>query len=209
VSLTRQQVIDEAMRLVDANGLDALALRGLADRLGVRAPTLYWHVRNKAELLDALGDAIMDNALDAVPNSDPDGDWREWLLAALIELRRAMLAHPDGARIVSGARHSLRRADFSERAMSTLVDHGLVLQRARMVVLAAERYTVGYVLEEQAPGPEPDQQGPDHEGVDPIELQRRLPTVTRAIIEYFSAGHTADDLYRDGVRLILGLPPGS
>ena len=199
MSLTRQQVIDEALNLVDAEGLDALTLRALASRLGVRAPTLYWHLHNKSELLDALADAIMDDALATIPALDSKAEWGEWLLAALAELRRAMLAHRDGARIVSGARQSMRRADFSERAMATLVGHGIELQRARMTLLVGERYTVGYVLEEQAPAPDPGAQSPD-----PTDLQRRLPTITRAIVEYFSSGRTADDLYRDGVRLILG-----
>ena len=123
----------------------------LAGRLGVQAPTLYWHIGSKAELLDALADAIMDDAIRAVPESRPDDDWADWLLTALVELRAAMLRHRDGARIVSGARQSLRRGDFSESAMSTLVDHGIELQRARLLVLAGERFTVGYVLEEQAP----------------------------------------------------------
>ena len=83
--------------------------------------------------------------------------------------------------------------------MATLVGHGVELQRARMTLLVGERYTVGYVLEEQAPAPDPGAQSPD-----PTDLQRRLPTITRAIVEYFSSGRTADDLYRDGVRLILG-----
>jgi hypothetical protein len=47
-----------------------------------------------------------------------------------------MLRHRDGARIVSGARSSLRRGDFSELAMATLVDHGVELHRARLLVLA-------------------------------------------------------------------------
>lgn len=200
--LSPQRVIDEAMRLVDAEGLDALTLRALARRLGVQAPTLYWHVKNKAELLDALADAIMDDTLATVPDAGPTGEWRNWLLAALVEFRRAMLAHPDGARIVSGARDSMRRADFSERAMSTLAAHGVELQRARMTVLAGERYTVGYVLEEQAPVPDSNRE------FDLAELQRRLPTMTRAIGEYFAGGRTSDDLYRDGVRLILGLGSG-
>jgi TetR/AcrR family transcriptional regulator, tetracycline repressor protein len=200
MALTRQQVIDEAMRLVDANGLDRLTLRALAGRLNVQAPTLYWHVKNKAELLDALADAIMDDAIGAIPDSDSAGEWHEWLLSALASLRRAMLAHADGARILSGARDSLRRADFSEHATSTLVNRGVELQRARMTVLVGERYTLGYVLEEQAPAPEP------AGDIDPAALQRRLPTMTRAIIEYFSAGRTSDDLYRDGLRLILGIP---
>jgi TetR/AcrR family tetracycline transcriptional repressor len=199
--IDRQQVIAEARRLVDDAGLDGLTLRALAGRLGVRAPTLYWHVRNKAELLEALADAIMDDALGAVPDAG-EGEWREWLLAALRELRRAMLAHPDGARIVSGARLSLRRADFSERAMSTLVERGVPLQEARMTVLAVERYTVGAVLEEQGAAPDASRDG----DVDLGELRRRLPTATRAITEYFSSGRTIDDVYLDGARMILGLP---
>jgi TetR/AcrR family tetracycline transcriptional repressor len=200
MALTRQRVIDEAMRLVDAHGLDKLTLRALAGRLDVQAPTLYWHVKNKAELLDALADAIMDDAIESLPDSPTAGEWSAWLVSALVSLRRAMLAHPDGARIVSGARDSMRRADFSERAMSTLVEHGVDLQRARLTVLAGERYTVGYVLEEQAPPPEPDRE------FDIAELQRRFPTVTRAIGEYFSTGRTSDDLYRDGLRLVVGIP---
>jgi AcrR family transcriptional regulator len=201
VALDRQQVIDEALRLVDDEGLDALSLRTLAARLGVQAPTLYWHVGSKAGLLDALADAIMDDAIRAIPKPRPDDNWAEWLLAALIELRGALLRHRDGARIVSGARLSLRRADFSESAMSTLVDHGVELQRARLLVLAGERLTVGYVLEEQAPVNDT-QQAPD---VD--ELQRRFPVMTQAIGQYFTGGRTSDDLYRDVARVILGLPP--
>jgi TetR/AcrR family tetracycline transcriptional repressor len=204
MAITRQQVIDEALRLIDAEGLDALTLRALAGRLGVQAPTLYWHVRNKSELMDALADSIMDDALDPIPSLETGGGWPEWLLAALTQLRRAMLAHPDGARIVSGSRASLRRADFSERAMATLVADGVDLQRARMRVLVGERFTVGYVLEEQSSPLEQNQASPD-----PEEIQRRLPTATRAIVEYFSSGRTPDDLYQDGARLILGLPPAS
>ncbi len=200
MALDRQQVIDEALRLADDEGLDALSLRTLAGRLGVQAPTLYWHIGSKVELLDALADAIMDAAIRAIPPSRSDDNWADWLLAALVELRRAMLHRRDGARIVSGARQSLRRADFSESAMSTLVGHGVELQRARLLVLAGERLTVGYVLEEQAPTDET-QQPPDGD-----ELQRRFPVMIRAIGEYFSAGRTSDDLYRDIVRLMLGLP---
>ncbi|MEV6847537.1 TetR/AcrR family transcriptional regulator C-terminal domain-containing protein [Actinoplanes sp. NPDC051411] len=121
--------------------------------MGVQAPTLYWHVKNKAALLDGLADAFMDEAIAALPAPPSEGDGREWLLAALGQLRAAMLRHRDGARIVSGARYSMRRGDFSERAMATLVDHGVDLRRARLLVLAGERYTVGWILEEQSPAP--------------------------------------------------------
>jgi TetR/AcrR family tetracycline transcriptional repressor len=201
VALDRQQVVDEALQLLDGEGLDALSLRTLAGRLGVQAPTLYWHIGSKAGLLDALADAIMDEAIRAVPASRPDDTWGDCLLTALVELRAAMLRHRDGARIVSGARLSLRRADFSESAMSTLVDRGVELQRARLLVLGGERFTVGYVLEEQAPA-DPTQRAPDV-----AALQRRFPVMTQAIGQYFSTHRGSDDLYRDTARLLLGLPP--
>jgi TetR/AcrR family tetracycline transcriptional repressor len=200
VALDREQVVAEAARLLDDEGLDALSLRTLAGRLGVQAPTLYWHIKNKAELLDAVADAIMDQAIEAVPKPGPNEYWAEWLLSAMSALRAAMLRHRDGARTISGARVSLRRADFTELAMSTLVDHGVEPAQARLLVLAGERFTVGYVLEEQPPNtgtPEP----PD---VD--ELRRRFPVSTQAIVDYFSTTRSTDDLFRDIARLILNLP---
>ncbi|GAA3606544.1 TetR/AcrR family transcriptional regulator C-terminal domain-containing protein [Microlunatus ginsengisoli] len=197
--LDRHRIVDEALRLVDESGLDALSLRSLAGRLDVRAPTLYWHVQNKSELLDALADEIMDGAIDSARRISVPGDARAWLLEALGGLRSAMLGHRDGARIVSGSRNSMRRADFSELAMATLVAGGLALRRARLLVLVGERYTVGWVLEEQAPAPE--SPAPDLD-----VLRARLPTVTAAIADYFDGtGRGADDLYRDGARLLLGL----
>lgn len=201
MALNQQQVVAAALDLLDDVGLDALSLRTLATRLGVRAPTLYWHIGSKAELLDALADAIMDEALQATPVCDPVDGWAEWLLTALVQLRRAMLRHRDGARVISGARLSLRRGDFSELAMSTLVDHGIELHDARLLVLAGERFTVGYVLEEQ---PATDESRPAPE-VD--ELRRRFPVTTQAIAAYFSTQRTSGDLYRDIARVILGLPP--
>ena len=195
--LTRRAVVEEALRLVDSQGLDAVTLRALAGRLGVQAPTLYWHVHSKGELLDALADAIMDEAIRAVPDPSDHPGWPEWLMSAAGCLRQAMLAHPDGARIVASARSSLRRADLSELTMATLVARGVALDRARLTVLVVEKYTVGFVLDEQS-RPANDATPPDLD-----ELTRRLPTATRAITAYFTTGRTVDDLFRDGLRLIL------
>jgi len=94
MALTRHDVITGALDLADADGLDALTLRSLATRLGVQAPTLYWHVRNKAELLDALGDAIMDDVFDGLPASDDTVDAPRWMLGAAVRLRGALVVRP-------------------------------------------------------------------------------------------------------------------
>ena len=200
MALDRQQVIDAAITLLDDEGLDAISFRTLAARLGVQGPTLYWHIGSKADLLDALADTIMDDAIRAIPASGTDANWAEWLLSVLREFRAALLHHRDGARVISGARLALRRGDFTEAVLSTLVNHGIELQRARLLMLAGERFTVGYVLEEQAPT-DATQQPPDID-----ELRLRFPITVQAIGDYFADGRTSDDLFQDVLRVILRVP---
>jgi len=91
---------------------------------------------------------------------------------ATTSTRRRLTDSPaDGARIVAGATGSLTRADFSERTIAHLVADGVELQHARLLVIGIERFTLGFVLEEQAI---PDDREPPHLE----ELKRGLPLST-------------------------------
>jgi TetR/AcrR family transcriptional regulator, tetracycline repressor protein len=200
MALDKERIVAEAVALLDEGGLDGVTLRKLAQRLGVQAPTLYWHIRNKAELVNALAEAILQAELTQLQPPGQDEPWREWLIGVAMRLRRAMLAHPDGARIVSAAHLSPTMAAVSELAMRTLVDRGLPLRQARLTVLVVERFTIGHVLEEQSPPPDEDAlDGFDHDA-----FAQRHPTVVAAITDYFQPGRTVDDLFRDSLELILG-----
>jgi len=196
VALDRQRIVGEAVALLDENGLDGLTLRKLAVRLGVQAPTLYWHIRNKAELINALADEILREPLEVMENPKDRQPWREWLIGVALSQRRAMLAHPDGARVVAAAHLSPTLAALSERTMRALVDSGLPLREARLTVLVTQKFTLGHVLEEQAPPPETD-------GFDLDAFTERHPTIIAGITEYFQDGRTVEDLFRDGLSLIL------
>src|SRR5262245_50058491 len=87
---------------------------------------------------------------------EPDQHWQDWLSGLAERLRRALLAHPDGALVISASQLSRTMAAISELAMSALVARGIPLQQARVIVLTVERFTVGHVLEEQATRPDPD-----------------------------------------------------
>src|SRR5262245_45363112 len=96
IPLSRERVCREALALVDEEGLEALSMRRLGARLGVEAMSLYRHVRNKADLLDALHVAVL---ADIAPEPPPavDGDEPEWrlLLGGMARaLRAALLRHP-------------------------------------------------------------------------------------------------------------------
>jgi TetR/AcrR family tetracycline transcriptional repressor len=200
MALDKDRIVAEAVALLDEGGLDGVTLRKLAQRLGVQAPTLYWHIRNKAELINALAEAILEEELTQLRPPGANEPWREWLIGVAVHLRRAMLAHPDGARVVSAAHLSPTIAAVSELAMSTLVDRGLPLRQARLTVLVVDRFTIGHVLEEQSPPP--DQEA--LHGFDADAFAKRHPTIVAGIADYFQPGRTVDDLFRDSLELILG-----
>jgi len=58
--LTRERIVDAASALVDKEGLDALSMRRLATELGVQGPSLYNHFGTKAEIVDAVADAVIE-----------------------------------------------------------------------------------------------------------------------------------------------------
>lgn len=200
MTLNRERIVTEAVALLDEHGLDGVTLRKLAQRLGVQAPTLYWHVRNKAALITALAEAILTRDFAEPDPPRPGRRWQDWLAELAGRLRRAMLAHPDGARVLSTAQLSQRMAAITELAISTLVDRGVPLRQARLTVLAVLRFTFGHVLEEQAPRPDQDALA----DFDTDEYARQYPTVIAGITEYFQDGRTVDDLFRDTLRVILG-----
>ena len=102
--ITRERIVTAALELLDDQGMDALTVRALASRLDVRAPALYWHVRNKQELLDEMVTEVMRRVISALAAVAP-GDGRHDDLAAYARvLRSEYLLHRDGARIFSGTR---------------------------------------------------------------------------------------------------------
>jgi TetR/AcrR family tetracycline transcriptional repressor len=95
--LDQSQVLRAALALLDEVGLDQMTMRRLAERLGVKAASLYRHVRNKNELLVLLGDEISGD----IPLVSSSGTWRDQLTEMAWNVRRGLLAHRDAARLLA------------------------------------------------------------------------------------------------------------
>ena len=91
-TLSRTAIVDAALRLVDAGGLEALSMRSLGRELGVQAMSLYNHVANKAEVIDALHERLVLE----ISFPELDADWVESLRMAAHAYRRVALNHPQG-----------------------------------------------------------------------------------------------------------------
>jgi len=199
VALDRSRIVTEAVALLDEAGLDGLSLRRLAERLGVQAPTLYWHLKNKAALVNAVAEAILAPSFSVVPRPAAGESWQSWLTEIAARLRSAMLAHPDGARVVSAGQMSVVMADITETAISVLVGQGVPLREARLTVLAVERFTIGHVLEEEALRPDPDAVT----DFDLAAFTAAHPLMIAAITDYFQDGRNVDSLFRDTLAVIV------
>ncbi|MFC8519008.1 TetR/AcrR family transcriptional regulator C-terminal domain-containing protein [Streptomyces sp. NPDC057257] len=146
--MNRETVVTEALDLLDEVGLDTVSTRRLAKRLGVEQPSLYWYFGTKKDLLAAMAEVAMAPHAEA-PLPEPGDDWRAWFLDNMRSFRRTLLMRRDGARLHAG---STPTADLDRihRKMDFLIASGVPEQHARTAMLAAGRFTVGSVLEEQA-----------------------------------------------------------
>ncbi|SDF50718.1 transcriptional regulator, TetR family [Blastococcus fimeti] len=88
--LSRDRVLDAAVALADAVGIEALSMRRLAQELGVVPMALYKHVANKDELLDGMVDVV----LGGIDPADASLDWREAVRRRVLSAREAVLRHP-------------------------------------------------------------------------------------------------------------------
>lgn len=91
-ALSREQIVEAAVELLDATGEGGLTFRALSERLATGAGALYWHVANKGELLDAATDGVIAAVLAAQPSSDAAPEERLGTIA--LGLFDALEQHP-------------------------------------------------------------------------------------------------------------------
>jgi TetR/AcrR family tetracycline transcriptional repressor len=149
--LTKPAIVQAALDLLDEAGMDGLTVRALAARLGVQAPALYWHVRNKQALLDEMATRIWRQVGDVMAALPAGLPWRELMTTYAATVRRELLAHRDGAKAFSGSTLTdpevVRR---QEGTFETLVGQGFALPDAVRGLVLVHDFTIGFCVEEQA-----------------------------------------------------------
>jgi TetR/AcrR family transcriptional regulator, tetracycline repressor protein len=154
LALERETIVAAAMELLDTEGLDGLTMRRLADALGVQAPSIYWHYSGKPALLDDMADALLSKV---EPLIAADAGPRDILWGVACQLRAALLARRDGARVFAGtfvARANVLRV--AEATMQALDRADFTGKRAATTVFTMLYFVLGFVIEEQARAELPD-----------------------------------------------------
>jgi TetR/AcrR family transcriptional regulator, tetracycline repressor protein len=200
VALTQEQVVRRAVELMAEAGLEALTLRRLAAELGVSAPTLYWHVRNKRQLLDLMAEALVSGAGRGTAPA-PGQPWEEWLAQRARGQWRALTSRRDAALVVAGNRPTATTLPEVEQVLASLVAVGFPPADALRTILAIGNYVIGCAVEHQAeaardPDPERDARL--------LEQAAGLPNLRAAMADLEGPGPAATDAgFEHGLALLI------
>lgn len=129
--LTRERLVEAALALIGEEGLEGLSMRALADRLDVKAASLYWHVRDRRELVELLAESI----LESVRRPRAGGGWRRAVLDIGAALGRRVTAQKDAARILLEVPEALEASDTFAQLTRQLQTAGLQPVEAGEVAL--------------------------------------------------------------------------
>ncbi|MFB6467311.1 TetR/AcrR family transcriptional regulator C-terminal domain-containing protein [Cytobacillus sp. Hz8] len=145
-SVNKETITEAALEILEEKGLSHLTMRNVAKKLDVKAPALYWYIKNKQELLQLIAEHIC-NQIQLPQQKD---NWVEEIILLSIEIRRILLAIPDGAEImmdtlpitekrlylINGTLGIFHRAHFTD-------------EQAFLATTLVDSYVTSFVLDEQ------------------------------------------------------------
>jgi len=141
-SISRDQVIKAATKIVRAGGYEDMTMRSLASVLGVAPMSLYRHVRDKDDILDEVVDRMLGRVWR--PSTSPD-DWEEWISLVADKFRHFLVTQPAAMHVylqhpvVTPAAISRMNAMFDVLRSALPTDDS-----ARRAYAAIHTYTVGF-----------------------------------------------------------------
>ena len=150
--LSRRTVTEQALKLADADGLEALTIRKLAQDLGVTPMALYWHFRSKEDLLEGVAEQIWSEI--DVP-VDPSVPWPVQLQKGLESLIGVLRAHPAAPQLL--LEHEKRNEAAlraTEAALEILRSAGFDPQHASEIARSALWTGIMLVMSEAGYHPE-------------------------------------------------------
>ncbi|MGW5262712.1 TetR/AcrR family transcriptional regulator [Microbispora sp. NPDC004025] len=147
-------IVRAAFDVLDREGYAALSMRTLAAHLEVKAASLYYHVPNKAALLQLVADRV---AREVVARLTPGRPWRELLHGTARDLRAALRAHPGAAAVVAVRNASPEVFEEAVPVVLSAMHDGLRLTDEEALHLVQSLYVLvtGLALAEFGETPEP------------------------------------------------------
>lgn len=146
-SLSRERVVGAAFELADAEGLDALTIRAVASRLEATPMSLYRHVANKDDLLDALVERMYAEFETPDPRRP---DWRTELRRRASSVREVLVRHPWSVALIETRAGPDRPVTFAhaDAVLATLISAGCSPRLASRAFVVLDSYVYGFAVQQ-------------------------------------------------------------
>jgi AcrR family transcriptional regulator len=206
-SLSREEILDGAQELVEAQGLQQLSMPALAKHLKSGVTSIYWYFRSKDDLLEALTDRVTKDMYLKLPPIG-EGAWDDELVGYFTAFRNLLEATPIYREVFAyRARLLFSRAAFApvlfrrlDDGLSLFMRAGLNAEQAAQAFNACSNFTRGFVILEH---------GLESESVDPATTEKlhhldpvKFPTLGQ--LEDFERVMWLDDnQFQFGLRLLI------
>lgn len=119
--LSRARVTAAGLDLLQAAGIEGLTMRALADSLGVKAASLYWHIRDRRELVELLAESLLGE----VAPTESERPWRAAVSGLAADLAQMLASHRDSSRLLLEAPSAVERSPIFGRLCGLLEGAGL------------------------------------------------------------------------------------
>jgi len=189
--LTRQRIADAALEFIDAHGLDTLSMRKLGAELGVEAMSLYNHVTNKADLLDAVADKLYGDVLRTY--GEPIGDLKVHVRALARAYVAVAAAHPLAVSLlITPANGSMSAREFDSRIVEAARRMTDDVRVGALAFATVSNWVIGTLVQEH---------GLMREAVD----RQSEPGTDKRVLEFQTVadGITADERFNEGLETVL------
>jgi AcrR family transcriptional regulator len=147
--ISKRAALEAALDIIDTEGIDALSIRRLAERLGVNGASLYHHFQNKEEIVVGAAKLALEEVRVPQGHEEP---WQVWLLRNARRLRAAFRDHPDLVPVM------LRREPLGigtsqiDATFAMLAEEGVPIGAIAPMMEALELYAIGSALHESNAG---------------------------------------------------------
>lgn len=146
VPLSKERVLSAAITLADEGGIESLSMRKLAQKLGVEAMSLYYHVANKDDILDGMVDIVFSE----IDLGSDRANWKVAMRQRAISMRKVLAVHP-WATIMMQSRVNPGPAllKHHDAVIGTLRKSGFPVETAAHAFSAMDAYIYGFAMQEE------------------------------------------------------------
>lgn len=144
--ISEDKILEASWELLAEEGIEKFSMRRLADRLGIQAPSLYWHFKSKQHLYQRLANQVSKIILEEFHS---EGDWKEQLAGLAVTVRNVLSRYPCSTQLMMMTLpHEPDIIRFTNRMLLCVESTPLGPEQKMQVITTLVNYVYYFVLDD-------------------------------------------------------------